>query len=72
MNFIITTIVFVHNVFVSTHLVVSIAARMYLFLIYLFMGLIGLIKSNPHFMKGSNGNEVANFVKLFYIRFLVH
>jgi hypothetical protein len=31
---------------------------MYLFLVYLLMGLIGPTKSNPHFMKGFDGKEV--------------
>jgi hypothetical protein len=35
------------------------------------MGLIKPIKSNPHFMKGFNGNEVINFTMLFNFRFLV-
>jgi hypothetical protein len=35
------------------------------------MGLIGLTKSNPHFMmKGSIGIEVTHFTMLFYIKFL--
>jgi hypothetical protein len=48
-----------------------VATRMYLFLIYLLMGLIGSTKSNPHFMKGFTGNEVINFAMLLGIRFLV-
>jgi hypothetical protein len=43
---------------------------MYLFLVYLLMGLIGPTKSNPHFMmKGSTSNEVTHFTVLFYSKF---
>jgi len=45
---------------------------MFLFPIYLHMGLIGPTKSNPHFMKGFDGNEVISFVMLFGIRFPIH
>jgi hypothetical protein len=40
--------------------------------VYLLMGLIGPMKSNPHFMKGSASKEVTNFAMLLYIKFLVY
>jgi hypothetical protein len=34
------------------------------------MGLIGLTKSNPHFMKGFVGNEITSFAMLFVLDFM--
>ncbi len=57
-NLAMTTIVLVMNAFISTHLVAYfVATRMYLFPI----GLIGPIKSRPHFIKGSYGSVVTSF-----------
>jgi hypothetical protein len=65
MNFVVIVVVLVRNAIGSTHLVAYLVAiRMYLFSIYLLMGLIGPIKSNPPFVKGFISNEVINFVML--------
>lgn len=44
---------------------------MYLFSIYLLIGLTKLKKSSSHFMKGSNGSKVNNLVMFDYIKLLV-
>jgi hypothetical protein len=56
------TIVLVMNAFISTHLVAYfIATKMYLF----HVGLIGPIKSRPHFIKGSYGSVIISLARLF-------
>jgi hypothetical protein len=53
MNFVVTIVVIVQSALTSTHLVTwLVTTKMYLFLIYQPIGLMGPIKFNPHFMKG--------------------
>ncbi len=68
MNTFVTTAISVLSAFVSTHLVAqSIATRIYVFLINLLVGLIGLIKFGPHFIKGSFESFVTNLARLFLL-----
>jgi hypothetical protein len=60
-----TIAVLVFNIFASTHLVASyVAIKIYLFLTYLQVGLIGPTKSSPHFINGSFGRLVTSFRRL--------
>ncbi len=71
-NLAVITTILVLSAFASTHLVAkSIAIRIYLFHVSLPASLIGLIKSRPHFIKGSFGNVVTNLDRLFVFSLLI-
>jgi hypothetical protein len=42
-----------------------VATKIYLFLIYIHVGLIGPTKSSPHFINGSYGRLVTSFARLW-------
>jgi uncharacterized membrane protein len=66
MNFVITAVILVCNAFF-----LPTWWHNQLLPIYMLTILIGLTKSNPHFMNDSNGNEITSFVMLLYIKFFV-
>ncbi len=65
---------FVCNTLASTHFVAQyMATNMYLFDVYLPIGFIGPMKSNPHFINVlSSGRVVNNFAKFYVANLLVH
>ncbi len=68
MNMFVTTAILVLSAFVSTHLVAqSTTTRIYVFLVSVLVSLIGFIKLEPHFIKGSSGSFVTNLARLFVL-----
>jgi hypothetical protein len=64
MNFVVTIVMLVWNTHVSTHLMARlITISLYLFSNNLPIGLIGPMKSNPHFIYDSSSNIITNFTK---------
>jgi hypothetical protein len=61
---VIVATILVLNAHVSDHFVAySMATKMYRLLSNFVAGLIGLIKSNPHFKNGSSGKVITNSAK---------
>lgn len=59
------TIIFIRKDMTSTHLVAqSMAIKIHLLLVNCFIGLIGLIKPNPHFINHYSGKVVINLTRL--------
>jgi len=72
-KFVVTITLFVHNALVSIHFFAwFVATNMYLFPIYLLVGIIGPTKSNPHFINGSFGRVVTNLAKPYVANPLMH
>jgi hypothetical protein len=72
MNWTMTTVVLVLNAFASTHLVTySIATKIYLLSCEPFEGLMGPMKSKPHFMNGSTKSMMINFAIGVCEKFLI-